>query len=316
MRPAGSESRGHEKGFTLIELLIVIGIIGFLAAAVLVAVDPVKRIQDSRDSRRHSEVNALLNAILNQQVDAGAYFPGDKTTGSAPFTEHATDVQVIVKSTTAIDCLAGASTRPVCAQLGTFTINNTGTLTCVVRLDRATGAPGAPTVGAPAAGGSVTLGLHSYKVTFVTETGETQGGTTSTQVNVTTGGTQTVPLTAIPTGPSGSNTKARKIYRTVTNDVGNHKLVTTINDNTTTTFNDTIADGSLGADVPTANTTGLSPKYISDLPTDPGTSIGLGGGLALGDTNTGYFINRNPTSRRITIGACYGENNTAIRVTR
>ncbi|MFA6604130.1 MAG: prepilin-type N-terminal cleavage/methylation domain-containing protein, partial [Patescibacteria group bacterium] len=50
------------KGFTLIELLIIIGIIGFLASAILVAVDPVKRIQDARNAKRWSEVNGILNA--------------------------------------------------------------------------------------------------------------------------------------------------------------------------------------------------------------------------------------------------------------
>lgn len=66
----------REKGFTIIELLIVIGIIGFLAAAILVAVDPVKRIQDARDSERWSEVNTLLSGILKWQVDNRAQFFG------------------------------------------------------------------------------------------------------------------------------------------------------------------------------------------------------------------------------------------------
>jgi len=62
------------QGFTLIELLIVIAIVGILAAAVLVAVDPVKRIQDARDAHRWSETNAILNAVLNKQVDDRALF--------------------------------------------------------------------------------------------------------------------------------------------------------------------------------------------------------------------------------------------------
>jgi parallel beta-helix repeat protein len=112
--------------------------------------------------------------------------------------------------------------------------------------------PGALTVGTPSAGGAVTIGTHSYKVTFVTANGETTGGTVSSQVNVTTGGTQTVPLTAIPTGPAG--TTQRKIYRTVAGDTGNYLLLTTLADNSTTTYNDTTADGSLGAAAPASNT--------------------------------------------------------------
>ena len=40
------------RGFTLIELLVVIAIISILAVVVFVALDPVTRFQDARDSRR------------------------------------------------------------------------------------------------------------------------------------------------------------------------------------------------------------------------------------------------------------------------
>ena len=66
----------NKKGFTLIELLIVIALIGILAAAAYVAVDPVERIQDARDAQRWSDVTAVLDAILKYNVDYGAY-PGD-----------------------------------------------------------------------------------------------------------------------------------------------------------------------------------------------------------------------------------------------
>ena len=65
----------RKKGFTLIELLIVIGILGILAAIILVAVDPAKRLKQSRNARRYSEVNALLNAILNYTVDNKGALP-------------------------------------------------------------------------------------------------------------------------------------------------------------------------------------------------------------------------------------------------
>ena len=76
-------ANSHRKGFTLIELLIVIGIIGIIAAIVLVAVDPAKRLKDARDARRFAEVNGLLNAILNYQVDNSGLLPPSITSATA-----------------------------------------------------------------------------------------------------------------------------------------------------------------------------------------------------------------------------------------
>ena len=103
----------NRKGFTLIELLIVIAIIGFLAAAILVAVDPVRRIQESRDARRSAEVNAILNAILNKQVDDRAIYNGDITASAPIISQGGANVQVIVTDATGIDCSIPAQ-RPGC----------------------------------------------------------------------------------------------------------------------------------------------------------------------------------------------------------
>jgi len=58
-----------QKGFTLVELLIVIAIIVILAGVVLVAVNPVRRFAEARNSTRFSDVTSILNAILEHQVD-------------------------------------------------------------------------------------------------------------------------------------------------------------------------------------------------------------------------------------------------------
>ena len=119
--------REDEKGFTLIELLIVIGIIGFLAAAVLVAVDPVKRIQDSRNARRWSEANALLNAMLNKQVDDRKLYDGE--TGALIIT--GTLPQVIVSTPTGVACATPAS-APLCPGSGVLDV--TAGTNCVANL--------------------------------------------------------------------------------------------------------------------------------------------------------------------------------------
>ncbi len=93
-----------------------------------------------------------------------------------------------------------------------------------------------------AAGAGVTAGTHSYKVSFVTATGETPAGAASNQVTTAAGNLQ-VNLTGIPIG-DGSVT-ARRIYRTVAGDTGNYLLQQTISDNTTTTATDNTPDGSL-----------------------------------------------------------------------
>ncbi|MBL7057965.1 prepilin-type N-terminal cleavage/methylation domain-containing protein [Patescibacteria group bacterium] len=57
------------SGFTLIELLLVIAIIAILAATIFVALDPLKRFQDTRDARRWSEVEEMIHAIKIDQID-------------------------------------------------------------------------------------------------------------------------------------------------------------------------------------------------------------------------------------------------------
>ncbi len=64
-----------------------------------------------------------------------------------------------------------------------------------------------------------------------------------------------VALSAIPIG--AATVTSRKLYRTVTGG-SQLKLLATIADNTTVTYTDSIADASLGANVPTSDTSGLT----------------------------------------------------------
>ena len=63
------------KGFTLIEILVVIAIIALLAAVVFVALDPVKRFADARNSRRWNDVNSILTATHEYIVDNDGSLP-------------------------------------------------------------------------------------------------------------------------------------------------------------------------------------------------------------------------------------------------
>jgi len=101
--------------------------------------------------------------------------------------------------------------------------------------------------------GNVDNGAHRYLATFVTADGETQAGTISAAVTVadkTVNGK--VELTAIPIG--GALVTSRKLYRTAAGG-STYLLLATLANNTATTYTDNIADASLGAGAPSANTT-------------------------------------------------------------
>ena len=73
-----SAQRKSLFGFTLIELLIVIAILGILAAAVLVAINPAKRTKQARDAGRKNDIGSLATEIQAYYTTPGqgVYFGG------------------------------------------------------------------------------------------------------------------------------------------------------------------------------------------------------------------------------------------------
>ncbi len=69
-----------QKGFTLIELLVVIGVIGILAAVVLVAVNPQRQFANARDAQRRSDLYSLTNAIYQYAAEHSGNILTDITT--------------------------------------------------------------------------------------------------------------------------------------------------------------------------------------------------------------------------------------------
>lgn len=88
----------NKKGFTLIELLIVVAIIAIIASVIFVALDPLTRFRDSRDSARWQDVSSLSSAIQVDQVDNG----GDYVTQIA--STNAGEVYMIVDGAVVAGC--------------------------------------------------------------------------------------------------------------------------------------------------------------------------------------------------------------------
>src|SRR3989338_5416127 len=68
-----------KSGFTLIELLVVIGILAILLAITLIAINPARQFQQSNDTKRASDVNAILNAVNQYMADNQGSLPAGIT---------------------------------------------------------------------------------------------------------------------------------------------------------------------------------------------------------------------------------------------
>ena len=76
-------NKKSQAGFTLIELLVVVGIIALLGTVVIVALNPVRRFADARNSRRWGDVNSLLTAVHEYIVDNDGALPTGLATSQA-----------------------------------------------------------------------------------------------------------------------------------------------------------------------------------------------------------------------------------------
>jgi type IV pilus assembly protein PilA len=72
-----------QRGFTLIELLVVVGVLAVLLAIVLIAINPARQFSQANNTKRSSDVNALLNAIHQYAADNKGTLPGSGTITTA-----------------------------------------------------------------------------------------------------------------------------------------------------------------------------------------------------------------------------------------
>lgn len=117
---------------------------------------------------------------------------------------------------------------------------------------------GAPVAVLTATSGNVNVGAHYYAITYTTTGGEEVIGSVSNTINVASSAKQ-VTL-HIPIGYSG--TISRSIYRTESGGT-TLKKVADISDNTTLTYTDDVADGSLTTTIPKTGNELAKPYFLA-----------------------------------------------------
>jgi prepilin-type N-terminal cleavage/methylation domain-containing protein len=98
-----------QRGFTLIELLIVIGIIGVLAAAILVALNPLEQFARGRDAGRVTMVDQLGKTIQSYSTAQNAVFPPPGITWLTTL-QTASELKAVPNNPTSTGYVVGCNT--------------------------------------------------------------------------------------------------------------------------------------------------------------------------------------------------------------
>ena len=160
------------------------------------------------------------------------------------------------------------------------------TLTQNLVLQAIGGPPGsAPTLNT-ASGSNLGVGTYKYAVTFNSANGESLVGPAGTVT--TTSGNRNVSVSAIATGPTG--TVSRNIYRSKVNNTSLF-LLTTLNDNSTTTYTDSTSDASLSSTANPSHSTFGGSVLLKDNTGDTKLQIAQDGAFL-----TGISLNPTPTT--------------------
>ncbi len=117
-------------GFTLIELLVVIGILAILLAITLIAINPARQFSQSNNTKRSSDVNAILNAVNQSMADNKGSVPAGITAVVQNVANTGADICTALVPTyiaaLPVDPLTNNGT-PItdCAQVGGYDTNYT-----------------------------------------------------------------------------------------------------------------------------------------------------------------------------------------------
>jgi prepilin-type N-terminal cleavage/methylation domain-containing protein len=133
------------SGFTLIELLVVIGILAVLLAITLIAINPARQFSQANNTKRSSDVNAILNAVGQYMADNRGALPAGITTAVQNVADTGADICAVLMT----QYLAALPVDPL-------TNNGTPVTNCTAAYDTGytiirSGADNRLTVAAPAA---------------------------------------------------------------------------------------------------------------------------------------------------------------------
>lgn len=90
---------GDQKGFTLIELLVVIGILAVLLAITLIAINPARQFAQANNTKRRSDVNAILNAVNQYMADNKGVVPAAITESTQAISNTGADICALLVPT-------------------------------------------------------------------------------------------------------------------------------------------------------------------------------------------------------------------------
>jgi prepilin-type N-terminal cleavage/methylation domain-containing protein len=143
----------ERRGFTLIELLVVIGILAVLLAITLIAINPARQFSQANNTKRSSDVNAILNAVGQYMADNRGALPTGITTATQT-----------VSSTGANLCASLMTQYLAALPVDPLTNNGTPVTNCAAAYDTnytiiRSGADNRITVSAPAAELTATISV-------------------------------------------------------------------------------------------------------------------------------------------------------------
>lgn len=84
--------QSKKTGFALIELLVVMGILGVLLSIVALSINPARQFQKANNTKRRSDVNAILSAVGQLVIDSRGQIPATITTSSQTISNSAADL--------------------------------------------------------------------------------------------------------------------------------------------------------------------------------------------------------------------------------